>query len=97
MTNVNPTIDRLPVTSSNIKSAGWKQQASAPVEPDAATPGPLEIEFMNGGIYRYYDVSYEAWRTLDAARALKTAGPSFGQLFAVQIKQAGYRFEKVTV
>lgn len=97
MTNVNPTIDRLPVTSSNIKTAGWKPKAAAKAEPDAETPGTLEVEFLNGGIYRYYDVQFNVWQKLDAARnALATAGPTFGQLFDALIKKQGYRFEKVS-
>lgn len=38
-------IDRIPVASSNIVSAGY--------DPDSQT---LEIEFRNGTVYQYYNV-----------------------------------------
>ena len=50
--------------------------------------GTLEVEFNHGGIYQYFDVpDYIFGGLFDA--------PSAGQYFDVNVKKAGYRYEKV--
>lgn len=61
---------RDPVSSSNIASAGY----------DAASE-TLEVEFMNGSVYQYYNVSQAIYDAFVAA-------PSAGRFFAYQIKNA---------
>lgn len=61
---------RDPVSSSNIASVGY----------DAASE-TLEIEFMNGSVYQYYNVSQSIYDAFVAAS-------SAGQFFAYQIKNA---------
>jgi len=61
---------RDPVSSSNIVSVGY----DAPSE-------TLEIEFMSGSVYQYYNVPQSIYDGFIAA-------PSAGQFFAYQIKNA---------
>lgn len=61
-------IARVAVTSSNIRAVGY----------DAGTK-TLEVEFSNGGIYRYADVPGEAWHGLVKA-------DSIGRHFAAHIR-----------
>jgi hypothetical protein len=56
------------VSSSNIVSVGY----------DAASE-TLEIEFMNGSVYQYYNVPQSVYDAFIAA-------PSRGQFFSYQIK-----------
>jgi len=48
----------------------------------------LEVEFNYGGIYQYFDVPQNVYTGLFNA-------PSAGQFFDVNVKKAGYRYEKV--
>lgn len=61
---------RDPVSSSNIVSVGY----DAPSE-------TLEIEFMSGAVYQYYNVPQSIYDAFIAAS-------SAGQFFAYQIKNA---------
>jgi hypothetical protein len=69
-------MNRQPVTSSNIASIGY--------DVDSQT---LEIEFLNGGVYQYFDVPQHIYNEL------MNAG-SHGQYLAQNIKGV-YRFSKV--
>lgn len=61
---------RDPVSSSNIASVGYY----APSE-------TLEIEFLNGSVYQYYNVPQSIYNAFIVA-------PSAGRFFAYQIKNA---------
>lgn len=61
---------RDPVASSNIVSVGY----DAPSE-------TLEVEFMSGSVYQYYNVPQPTYDAFISA-------PSAGQFFAYQIKNA---------
>ncbi|MBW3466869.1 KTSC domain-containing protein [Arthrospiribacter ruber] len=69
-------MNRQAVTSSNIASIGY--------EADSQT---LEIEFLNGGVYQYFDVPQYVHEELMNAS-------SHGQYLAQNIKGV-YRFSKV--
>lgn len=69
-------LNRTPTTSSNIASIGY--------ESDSQT---LEIEFLNGGVYQYFDVPQHIYRDLMDAN-------SIGQYHAQNIKGV-YRYSKV--
>lgn len=83
-------IARQPVTSSNIKAIGFALMQSV----IAPATGVLEVEFMNGGIYRYHDVPQETARQL-MEQSGHRAGPTVGQLFDAKIRKGGYKFEKL--
>ena len=68
--------NRIPVESSNIKSIGFDEDSST-----------LEIEFLSGTVYQYFDVPFPVYE------GLMEAG-SKGQYFAQNIK-GQYRFVKV--
>lgn len=61
---------REPVPSSNILSVGYDMASET-----------LEVEFVNGAVYQYYNVPQSIY---DAFRA----APSAGQFLAYQIKNA---------
>jgi hypothetical protein len=61
-------MDRRSVTSTNVMSIGY--------DPTTET---LEVEFQNGGIYQYYNVSQNIYDELMNA-------PSKGQFIAYQIR-----------
>jgi hypothetical protein len=63
---------RVPVTSSNLKAVGY--------EPGTST---LEVEFVNGGLYRYDAVPEHLHRGLMSAR-------SKGTFFHEKIKKGGF-------
>lgn len=69
-------MNRQPVSSSNIASIGY--------DADSQT---LEIEFLNGGVYQYFDVSQHVYEDLMSAS-------SHGQYLARNIKGT-YRYSKV--
>jgi hypothetical protein len=69
-------MERIPVSSSNIASIGY--------DPDSLT---LEIEFNNGSIYQYFDVSQRIYEEL-------INSDSVGGFLASNIK-GSYRFSKV--
>ena len=62
--------------------------ASSNLESVGYDNGTLEVEFNHGGIYQYYDVPEHIYHGLFDA-------PSAGQFFDVNVKKAGYRYEKV--
>jgi len=69
-------MNRQSVTSSNIASIGY--------DADSQT---LEVEFLNGGIYQYFDVPAHVYEELMSAG-------SHGQYLARNIKGV-YRYSKV--
>ncbi|MCP9750121.1 KTSC domain-containing protein [Ferruginibacter sp. HRS2-29] len=69
-------MDRTSVTSSNIASIGYDENSST-----------LEIEFLNGSIYQYFDVPQAVYEELMRA-------PSHGSYLATNIK-GNYRFSRV--
>jgi len=70
-------MDRVRVSSSNLAAVGY--------DPDEQI---LEIEFLNGGIYQYYNVPEHVHRGLMAAS-------SHGSYFDAYVKKAGYRYRKI--
>ena len=70
-------IERQSVVSSALASVGYDEAKQI-----------LEIEFVNGSVYRYYGVPPGEYRDLMTAA-------SHGQYFNSHIKQGGYRFERV--
>lgn len=70
-------MDRQPVNSSNISSIGYDESSQT-----------LEIEFLNGGIYQYYNVPQSVYEGLMSAS-------SHGIYFDQNIKKAGYGYSKV--
>ena len=70
-------MDRLPVSSSNIASIGY--------DPDRKI---LEIEFLNGSIYQYFEVPENIYA------GLMSAG-SHGRYFDAYVKKGGYSFSRV--
>lgn len=69
-------MNRQSVTSSNIASIGY--------DADSQT---LEIEFLNGGVYQYFDVPQHVYEEIMSAN-------SHGQYLAQNIKGI-YRYSKV--
>lgn len=69
-------MDRTPVVSSNIASVGYDEDSST-----------LEIEFNNGAVYQYFDVSKKIYDGLITA-------DSVGSYLASYIK-GHYRYSKV--
>lgn len=69
-------MNRQPVTSSNIASIGYDANSQT-----------LEIEFLNGGVYQYFDVPQHVHEELMNAS-------SHGQYLAQNIKGI-YRYTKV--
>jgi hypothetical protein len=63
-------MDRIVVSSSNIMSAGYDLGSET-----------LEIEFQNGAVYQYYNVSAHLYEQFQAA-------PSKGQFFNAYIKNS---------
>jgi hypothetical protein len=70
-------MEREHVNSSNLKSVGY--------DPPRQT---LEIEFLNGGLYEYYNVPERIYNGLMSAS-------SHGSYFDQFIKKGGYRFRKL--
>lgn len=68
---------RAAVISSSIRAVGYSPQSQT-----------LEVEFVNGGIYRYFNVPEHIHAGLMAAR-------SHGGYLDAHIKDGGYRFERV--
>lgn len=69
-------MNRNPVTSSNIASIGYDKVSAT-----------LEIEFLNGNIYQYFDVPLMEYERLKSA-------DSYGSYLANNIK-GRYRYSKV--
>ena len=70
-------MERQYVSSSNIASIGF--------DPDNMI---LEVEFLNGTVYQYYDVPQSIYDGLMAA-------DSHGKYFAAYIKKGGFRYAQV--
>lgn len=70
-------MDRKYVSSSNIASIGYDSMSQI-----------LEIEFLNGSIYQYYDVPEALYEGLMAA-------DSHGKYLNEFIKRGGYSYTKV--
>lgn len=63
-----------PVSSSNLESVGYEN-------------GTLNISFIKGGLYAYYNVPFTVYQNLMSA-------PSHGKYFHAHIKGI-YRYEKI--
>ena len=70
-------MDRTYVSSSNIASIGYDPMQMI-----------LEVEFLNGSIYQYYDVPEALYEGIMSAEA-------HGKYLNEYIKKGGYRFERV--
>ena len=70
-------MERQYVSSSNIASIGYDSDSMI-----------LEIEFLRGAVYQYYDVPQSIYDGLMAA-------DSHGKDFAAYIKKGGYRYVRV--
>lgn len=70
-------MDRKNVSSSNIASIGYDSMSQV-----------LEVEFLSGAVYQYYDVPKALYEGLMAA-------DSHGKFLAEHIKKGGYRFERI--
>ena len=70
-------MDRTYVTSSNIASIGYDPEQMI-----------LEVEFLNGSIYQYYDVPEALFEGIMSAE-------SHGKYLNEHIKKGGYRYERV--
>lgn len=70
-------MDRTYVSSSNIESIGYDPMQMI-----------LEVEFLNGSIYQYYDVPEALYEGIMAAE-------SHGKYLNEFIKKGGYRYERV--
>ena len=69
-------MERESVSSSNIASIGYEENSET-----------LEIEFLNGGLYQYFDVPMSVYKELMAA-------DSHGKFLAASVK-GNYRYSKV--
>lgn len=70
-------MERQYVSSSNIASIGYDPVNMV-----------LEIEFLNGAVYQYYDVPQSIYDGLMAA-------DSHGKFLASYVKKGGYRYAQV--
>jgi len=69
--SIGKVIERTPVRSSALRSVGYDQEQRV-----------LEIEFTNGTVYQYFDVSPDVYRGLMAAE-------SHGRYFHQHVRDAG--------
>lgn len=77
-----PEIERRKVNSSNIVSIGFSM-------PDLRLrTGLLDVEFVNGSVYRYFDVPASVHAAIMSA-------PSIGGRFAALVKAAGFEAEQL--
>lgn len=70
-------MERQYVSSSNIASIGYD-----------ASDMILEVEFLNGAIYQYYDVPQSVYDGLMSAS-------SHGSYLDAYVKKGGYRYRKI--
>ncbi|AZT25065.1 TPA: KTSC domain-containing protein [Salmonella enterica] len=70
-------MDRQYVSSSNLRSVGFDVRTSV-----------LEIEFNNGTVYQYFNVSETVYTGLMSAS-------SKGSFFDLHVKKAGYRYQQI--
>jgi len=68
---------RKPVRSSNIASIGYDESSKT-----------LEVEFLNGAIYQYYNVPLSIYKGLMTAQ-------SHGGYLDENVKDAGYQYKRV--
>jgi hypothetical protein len=71
------SLPRKPVKSSNIASIGYDAQSKT-----------LEVEFLNGTVYQYYNVPVSVYQGLMNAQ-------SHGGYLADNVKDAGYQYRRV--
>lgn len=69
-------MNRVPVSSSNLASVGY--------DPETLT---LEVEFLHGGVYQYFDVPQSEHEALMQA-------PSHGEYFSAYVRN-NYRYAKL--
>jgi len=69
-------MNRIPVSSSNVATVGYDSETQT-----------LEIEFNNGGVYQYFDVSQDIYEALISA-------DSVGKFLNANIK-GYYRYARV--
>jgi KTSC domain len=74
--SVGERMIRIPVSSSNIASIGYDQKTRT-----------LEVEFLKGGVYQYFDVPQAVYEEFISAE-------SKGKYLADQIK-GNYRYARV--
>jgi len=74
---VRSAVERLPVQSSNLAAVGYDAEAHI-----------LEIQFIDGGTYQYFDVPQSAYDGLMTA-------PSHGKFFHAYIRNK-YRYTKIS-
>jgi len=70
-------MERQQIESTSIRSVGYEPHG-----------GTLEIEFMHGGIYRYFDVPPLVYEQLMAAESKGTGFHDF-------IRSGGYKFSRI--
>ncbi len=70
-------MNRTYVTSSNIASIGYDPEQMI-----------LEVEFLNGYIYQYYDIPETLYEGIMAA-------DSHGKFLNEYIKKGGFRYERI--
>lgn len=70
-------MERQHVSSSNLESVGYDPETQI-----------LEIEFLNGGLYQYFNVPERIYNGLMAAS-------SHGSYFDQYVKKGGYRYQKI--
>ena len=70
-------MERERVNSSNLESVGYEKSSMT-----------LEIEFKNGGIYQYFNVSEDIFEALMNAN-------SHGSYFHANIRNGGFDYKKV--
>jgi len=68
---------RIPLSSSNLAAVGYDPQTKT-----------LEVEFKNGSIYQYNQVSERIYAELMNA-------DSHGRYFNANVKNAGYAFKRI--
>ena len=69
-------MDRIAVSSSNLAAVGF--------DPESST---LEVEFLDGALYQYFDVSESEYSTLMGSE-------SVGKYFSANIRSS-YRYAKL--
>ncbi len=70
-------MNRTPVSSSNLASVGYNSQTAT-----------LEIEFLNGSVYQYFNVPESIYSGLMSAA-------SHGSYFAAHIKKGGFSYKQI--
>ena len=66
-----------PVSSSNLKAVGYDSESKT-----------IQIEFLSGGLYEYYNVPESIYNGLMSAS-------SHGSYFDKYIKKGGYTYKKI--